>query len=194
MLSLDDEWFDSVLKACYHNPRAERERRRRVSQLNSVCSLHAEDSMGKPQKKSDAGRKVDEGSGSSRKSTPAAKSSARGVKKPTPDSSKSSPDLGQRGARHRPQPTTTKGDASTSSGTRSKSGASGKKTKDDASKSKFDLEYAIRQTFTMFQGKDCKKMARQLFDRTHPDVTGANIVLVGRTLGQIGRASCRERV
>ena len=150
MLLLDDEWFDSVLKACYHNPRVERERRRRSSQLNSVCSLHAEGSMGKPQKKSDAARKMDEGSGSSGQSTPGAKPSTRSAKKPTPESSKSSPDLGQRNARHRPPPNTTKSDAGTSKGTRSKSGASGKKTKEGAAKTKFDLEYAVRQTFTMF--------------------------------------------
>ena len=149
MLSLDDEWFETVLKACYHNPRAERERRRRGSQLKSVCSLHTEDSMGKPQKKTDGAKKVDEGSGSSRKSTPGAKSSARSAKKPTPESSKSSPDLGHGSARHRPPPTTTKGDAGMTSGTRSKSGPSGKKTKDGAAGTKFDLEYAVRQTFTM---------------------------------------------
>ena len=134
MLSLDDEWFDSVLKACYHNPRAERERRRRSSQLNSVCSLHTEDyTMGKPQKKGDGSRKSGDESGASRKSTPATRSTGKGSRRATPDSGKPSPDLGKRNPRHRPPTKKTKDVATTS--------RHGHKEQSDD----FDIEYAIKQ-------------------------------------------------
>ena len=172
MLSLDDEWFDSVLKACYHNPRAERERRRRSSQLNSVCSLHTEDyTMGKPQKKADGSKKSGDESGASRKSTPATRSTGKGSRRATPDSGKPSPDLGKRNPRHRPPTKKTKDVATTS--------RHGHKEQSDD----FDIEYAIKQSHLMFTMKDDRELTRALFKRDHPDVNGANIMKVGERLG-----------
>ena len=153
MSSLDDRWFAAVLKACYNNPREDREARRRQRVNNNACSLPLDRDMVKPRKGGSGG--------SSKRSTPGRTGGDKGGSSRSKKDGKDSP-------------------PGASSGKSDRRGAGEGSSKDAAAHGDFDIVYAVRQSLTMFQGKDDKYAARALFPRGHPDVTGANILTVGK--------------
>ena len=135
MSSLDDRWFAAVLKACYNNPREDREVRRRQRVSNNDCSLPLDRGMVKPRKGGSGG--------SSKRSTPGRTGSDKGGSGRSKKDGKASP-------------------PSASSGKVDKSGTGEGSSKDVAAHGDFDIVYAVRQSLTMFQGKDDKYAARAL--------------------------------
>ena len=179
MPSLDDDWFNAVLAACYHNPREEREQRRRGTSTQPQCDFNPNRIMVKPKRKIPAAN-VDASGDSSKKSTPGRKSEEGspviGSRRP--------PARGGAGTSGSSKKTPPVGPFARSMGTRrSPKVPQHPATPPAAETHPFDLSYAVKQAHLMYTGGDSQELARALFgEPTHPSVTPMNVMDVGREL------------